>query len=186
VARCVGANFHGLAEVKRGKPLVDIVSHSLMPGRFHLLLRERKSGNISKFMSKLSTGYTMYFNQKYKRKGPLLAGPFASVHIDSDAYLKYLFALVHLRPLKAKSFRKRNQPKYLPDDRIKDSLRRYEYSSYLDYMEGNRKSKIILDMDTFHRHFKCPADFERNIFDWLRFDKTKDLKDEPDFFEKKT
>jgi hypothetical protein len=69
-ARSVGANFYGLATVKRGKPLVDIVSHSLMAGQFHLLLRERKSGNISKFMSKLSTGYTMYFNRRYDRKGP--------------------------------------------------------------------------------------------------------------------
>lgn len=182
--RTVGANFYGLAEVKRGKPLVDIVSYSLMPGRFHFLLRERKSGNISKFMSKLSTGYTMYFNRRYKRKGPLLAGPFKSVHIYSDAYLKYLFTLIHLKPLKQRAIGKRNQPKHLPDDRVKDSLRRYEYSSYLDYMEGKRKSKIILDMDPFHRCFKCPAEFERNIFDWLRFDKTKDLLDEPKFFEK--
>jgi hypothetical protein len=106
------------------------------------------------------------------------------VHIYSDAYLKYLFAYIHLKPLKQKARRKRNQPKYLPDDKVKDSLRRYEYSSYLDYTEGKRKGKIILDMDTYHRHFKCPADFERNIFDWLRFDKTKDLLDEPKFFQR--
>jgi hypothetical protein len=100
------------------------------------------------------------------------------------AYLKYLFAYIHLKPLKQKARGKRNLPKYLPDDKIKDSLKRYEYSSYLDYFEGNRKGKIILATDTYHRHFKCPADFERNIFDWLRFDKTKDLHDKPAFFEK--
>lgn len=181
-ARCVGANYYGLSEVKRGKPLVDIVSHSLMPRRFHLIIRERKSGNISKFMSKLSTAYTMYFNLKYKRKGPLFRGPFKSVHIHSEAFLKYLFAYVHLKPLKEKAAGKRNQPKYLADDRVKDSLRRYEYSSYSDYMEGNRKRKIILDTSTFDQHFKTPEDFERNIFDWLRFDKTKDLSSTPDFF----
>lgn len=181
-ARCVGANYYGLGSVKRGKPLVDIVSHSLMPNRFHLLLRERRSGNISKFMSKLSTGYTMYFNQKYQRKGPLLAGPFISVHGHSEAYIKYLFAYIHLKPLKQRALGKRNHPKYLGDEKVLDSLRRYEYSSYLDYTEGNRKRKIILDTESFQQFFKSPADFERNIFDWLRFDKTKDLPALPDFF----
>jgi len=181
-ARCVGANYYGLAEIKRGKPLVDIVSHSLMPRRFHLLIRERKAGNISRFMSKLSTGYTMYFNQKYKRKGPIFAGPFKSVHVHSDPYLKYLFAYIHLKPLKQKAAGKRNHPKHLGDDKIKDSLNRYEYSSYLDYMEHNRKRKIILDTSAYEKFFKSSADFERNIFDWLRFDKTKDLSAKPDFF----
>ena len=182
--RCVGANYYGLSSIKRGKPLVDIVSHSLMPKRFHFLIRERRAGNISKFMAKLSTGYTMYFNRKYSRQGPLLAGPFKSVHIHSDAYLKYLFAYIHLKPLKEKAIRKRNQPKYLPDDQIKDSLKRYEYSSYLDYMEGGRKRKIILDNSTFQKFFKNNDDFERNIFDWLRFDKTKDLLEAPALFYK--
>lgn len=181
-ARCVGANYYGLSEIKRGKPLVDIVSHSLLPNGFHLLLRERKPGNISKFMAKLTTGYTMYFNQKYSRKGPLVAGPFKSIHIHSNAYLKYLFAYIHLKPLKQKAIGKRNQPKYLGDDRIKESLRRYEYSSYLDYVEGNRKRKIILETSIFEKFFKTIADFETNIFDWLRFDKTKDLHEKPDFF----
>lgn len=133
-------------------------------------------------MAKLSTGYTMYFNQKYQRKGPLLAGPFASTHVHSPAYLKYLFAYIHLKPLKQKARGKRNQPKYLPDDKIKDSLRRYEYSSYLDYFDQNRKAKILLEPSLFNKFFKDPKDFEQNIFDWLRFDKTKDLEEKPAFF----
>ena len=79
-------------------------------------------------MSKLSTGYTMYFNQKYKRGGRVLAGPYNSLEVTSDAYLKYLFAYIHLKPLKHRAIRKRSHPKYLSDDRIKDSLRCYEYS----------------------------------------------------------
>ncbi len=181
-ARYVGANFYGLDTIKRGKPLVDILSHSLMPNRFHILLREKKPGNISKFMSKLCTGYTMYFNQKYKRRGSVLAGPFHSSHVHSDAYLKYLFAYIHLKPLKQKAVGKRNHPKFLGDEKIKDSLKRYEYSSYLDYVEQNRRRKLILEPAVFNRFFKSEADFEQNIFEWLRFDKTKDLQDKPEFF----
>ncbi len=181
-AKCVGANYYGLSSIQRGKPLVDIVSHSLMSNRFHLLLRERRPGNLSKFMAKLSTGYTMYFNRKYSRQGPILAGPFKCLHIHSDAYLKYLFAYIHLKPLKHKAKGRRNQPKYLPDEKIKDSLKRYEYSSYLDYLDHRRKGKVILEPSLFNKFFKDPKDFEQNIFDWLRFDKTKDLLDKPGFF----
>jgi len=179
--RCVGANYYGLSEVKRGAPLVDIISHSLMPNRFHLLVREREAGSISKFMAKLSTGYTMYFNQKYHRQGPLLAGPFKCLPILSEAELKYLFAYIHLKPLK-EGVNKRKHPRFLGDDRVKDSLKRYEYSSYLDYVEGNRMRKIILNSKIFERYFKTSADFEENIFTWLRFDKTRELVDKPNFF----
>lgn len=181
-ARCVGANFYGIEEVERGKPLVDIVSHCMTAGRFHLVLRERKSGNISRFMSKLSTGYTMYFNQRYNRKGPIFMGPFKSIHVHCDAYLKYLFAYIHLNPIKQRAIRKRSQPKYLGDDRVRDLLKRYDHSSYLDYVEGNRKRKIILETSVFRKFFKTEKDFEQNIFDWLRFDKTKDLHEKPNFF----
>jgi hypothetical protein len=133
-------------------------------------------------MAKLSTGYTMYFNRKYSRKGPLLAGPFKSTPVHSDAYLKYLFAYIHLKPLKQSAVGKRNHPKYLGDDKVKDSLKRYEYSSYLDYTEEDRRRKIILDPTTFKKFFRNKDDFERNIFDWLRFDKTKDLIANPEFF----
>ena len=34
------------------------VAYCLMPTHFHLLLRERREGGISKFMSKLSTAYS--------------------------------------------------------------------------------------------------------------------------------
>ena len=51
-------------------------------------------------------------------------------------------------------------------------------------MEGGRKRKIILDNSTFQKFFKNNDDFERNIFDWLRFDKTKDLLEAPALFYK--
>ncbi len=181
-AKCVGANYYGLEEVKRGKPLVDIVSHSMMANRFHLILREKKAGNISKFMAKLITGYTMYFNQKYERQGPLLAGPFKCGHVDSDAYLKYLFAYIHLKPLKHRSPRKRSQPRYLSDDKIKDLLNRYEYSSFLDYLDPSRRRGLILNNKVFNRLFPEKDDFFQNVFDWLRLESTKNLDDKPKLF----
>ena len=51
-------------------------------------------------MGKLGTGYSMYFNRKYKRTGALFVGAFKSQHANSDEYLKYLYAYIHLNPVK--------------------------------------------------------------------------------------
>src|SRR3989344_9520644 len=57
-------------------PLVEIGAYCLMPNHFHLLLKELEEGGISLFMQKVLTGYTMYFNKKYDRKGALFANSF--------------------------------------------------------------------------------------------------------------
>ena len=71
-----------------------------MPNHFHILVKEKIENGISKFMGKLTTGYSMYFNKRYDRTGSLFQGVFKSVHADSDEYLKYLFAYIHLNPIK--------------------------------------------------------------------------------------
>ena len=96
-----------LAEEKRGlsphkgdlvptlTPLVEIVAYCLNPNHFHIILRQLSEGGISKFMLKLSSGYSSYFNKKYKRSGSLFQGPFKSIHIDSNEYLLHLSAYVN-------------------------------------------------------------------------------------------
>lgn len=81
-------------------PIVAIGAYCLMPNHFHMLLTPLVDGGVSKFMKKLCTGYSMYFNKKYERTGTLFEGPFKAKHADSDAYLKYLYAYIHLNPVK--------------------------------------------------------------------------------------
>ncbi len=84
----------------RSNTIVDIGAYCLMPNHFHLLIREKTENGISKFIQKVSTAYTMYFNQKMDRSGALFQGVFKSKHIDSDEYLKYMFSYIHLNPIK--------------------------------------------------------------------------------------
>ncbi len=51
------------------KLLVDILVWCLMPNHYHLILRQRRDNGIVLFMQKLGSGYTNYFNLKYKRVG---------------------------------------------------------------------------------------------------------------------
>src|SRR3989338_5096258 len=48
--------------------LVNLVCFCLNPNHYHFVLEQITDGGIEKFMQKLGTGYTNYFNEKYKRK----------------------------------------------------------------------------------------------------------------------
>lgn len=76
--------------------LVDFVCYCLNPNHYHFILKQIKEDGISKFMQRLGTGYTNYFNQKYRRSGVLFQGPFKAVHIDSNEYLLHLSVYVNL------------------------------------------------------------------------------------------
>jgi len=60
-----------LGKLDLGDPLVSIGAYCLMDNHFHLLVKEIQENGLSKFMNKLLTGYAMYFNIKYDRKGAL-------------------------------------------------------------------------------------------------------------------
>ncbi|MCX6763950.1 MAG: transposase [Candidatus Moranbacteria bacterium] len=77
------------------KPLVDIVAYCFNPNHYHFILKQLEEKGVEKFMHRLGTAYTMFFNMKYKRSGALFQGRFKSIHIDSNEYLLYLSAYVN-------------------------------------------------------------------------------------------
>ncbi len=85
-----------IASSKPHKKLVNIVSYCLNPNHFHLLLEQISEKGISEYMQRVGGGYTMYFNNKYKRKGSLFRGTFKSTWVNSNEYLLYLSAYINL------------------------------------------------------------------------------------------
>jgi putative transposase len=109
--------------------LVYILAFALMPNHFHLLLQQKENDGISKFMQKLGTGYTMFFNEKYTRTGILFQGRFKAVHVESDKQLRYVMHYIHLNPLSL----------CLQDNGNVQKLRylkEYKWSSFPDYSDG--------------------------------------------------
>ena len=123
-----------------------------MPNHFHILAKEVIEGGISKFMSKLSTGYSMYFNRKYKRSGSLFEGRFKIIHANRDEYLKYLFVYIHLNPIKLidPSWKEKGIKDML---KVEKYLASYKYSSYLDYNGVSRLENGLLDINSFPEYF---------------------------------
>ena len=72
---------------RRREYLVDIVSYCLMSNHYHMVLKQRVEKGIEKFLQKLGTSYTKYFNERNKRNGALFQGRFKSSHIKSEGSL---------------------------------------------------------------------------------------------------
>ena len=122
-----------------------------MGNHFHLLLKENNDGGISKFMLRLQTGYSMYFNKKNERTGALFSGPFKSKHIGDEIYLQQVIKYIHVNPLEAiaPSLYIKNNFKdgvFVEefDDEVKNKLLEYPYSSFPDFMKIKRPENDIL------------------------------------------
>jgi putative transposase len=150
-------------EWSRGKTLTDILAYAVMPNHFHLIVREKTKGGISKFLGKFLTAYSMYFNTKYNRSGPLFCRPSRAKHIDSDEYFRWVFAYVHLNPIdllesdwKEKGLRDTEKARLF--------MQSYSFSSFPDYFgEARQESRILekkaLPIPEVHRFDRLLSDF---------------------------
>lgn len=113
--------------------LVEILAFCLMPNHFHLLLRQKIDNGIPKFMLKLGTGYTNYFNKKYERGGVLFQGSYKHVQITEQNHFVHLPYYIHLNPLDLITPAWREGILY-DLQKILRFLKTYRWSSYLDYV----------------------------------------------------
>ena len=158
-------NFN-VYEIERINPLVDIGAYCLMPNHFHILITEKIENGISKFMQKLGTAYSMYYNKKYKRIGGLFEGKFKSQHADTDRHLKYLFSYIHLNPIKL--IQKDWKEKGINNKKEAiNYLNEYLYSSYLDFIGEKRIQNKILNTKSFPKYFPNKTSFVEEILEWL-------------------
>lgn len=74
---------------------LKLIAYTLMPNHFHLLIRQTDANTINKFMNSLITRYSMYFNKKYKRIGPLFQGTYKAVLVETEEQLLYLTYYIH-------------------------------------------------------------------------------------------
>lgn len=110
---------------------IILLSYCLMPNHFHLLLKQKPTNGIEKFMRSLGTKYVQYFNKRYQRIGPLFQGAYKAVLVETDEQLLHLSRYIHLNPLET------NKKKSSLSKKLLDS-----YSSYADYL-GKKKTEWL-------------------------------------------
>ena len=99
---------------------VKLICYCLMPNHFHLLVWQNNIDSIHHFMRSLGTKFSMYFNRRYKRVGPVFQSTYKAVEVESEEQLIYLSKYIHNNPREI-----------LPTGII---LEGYKYSSYLNYL----------------------------------------------------
>jgi putative transposase len=150
--------------------IVSIGAYCLMPNHFHILVKQEKDNGISLFMKKVLTAYVMYFNIKYSRTGGLFEGRFKSKHANSDNYLKYLYAYIHLNPIKINPANWSKDSDYKKAENFK-FVTSYYFSSLQDYLGITREESVILSKEAFPEYFLSSSDVIKNLKVWI------DLKD---------
>jgi putative transposase len=153
-------------------PLVDILAFTLMPNHYHLLVRQKEDGGISKFIHKLATGYTLHINDKYNRSGALFQGKFKAILIENHAQLLYIPNYIHLNPLALQNYGGRTS--IVLEDQIA-FLEKYRWSSLPDYM-GIKNFPSLSQRGFLLDLFGGEKKYKQEIIDWIQEEKQSSKK----------
>ncbi len=132
--------------VEKDETLVDIVAYCLMPNHIHIAIKTTENQLITKFMRKLCTAYSCYFNLKYHHSGTIWQGKYKSKEEFDDTNIDVLIKYIHMNPytLKNKPIELENQLAILED--AVGFAKEYEYSSFKDYLGVPRIQRVLLSI----------------------------------------
>lgn len=145
-------------------PLVSIISYILMPNHFHLLLKQKKDGGISKFLQRLGMGHTKYYNLKHHRTGRLFESSFKSKPLDFEEHLYHIPRYIHLNALDGKGLDWRKGR--LEDwKKAKALLQAFPWSSHHTYV-GQEQPFPILDESAIRALFPPSRAYWDYLNEW--------------------
>ncbi len=170
-----GLTLESVLERERGNPLVEVGAYALMPNHYHLLMREIVDGGVTAFMRKLGTGYTMYFNVKYKRTGVLFSGKFKARHVSGDRYLRRVVNYIHGNPAELHESRFK-QGVVANKSQLRSALLEYRFSSFPDYQKLNRLESQIVNSAALRNATDVDLSFEQILRDAKDFARTLEVR----------
>jgi putative transposase len=127
-----------------------------MPNHFHLLLEQREDNGITKFLQKMTTSYTMYFNKKNTRTGALIQGVFKRSHIKTNERLLEMSRYIHANPIKILG-------KNLSKSELKQKLLKYKWSSFPDYADAKIEQPIVTNKQIVMKQFRSSKAYVRYV-----------------------
>ena len=143
---------------------VDLLSYSLMPNHFHLLIHQRVKNGIEMVMRRLGSGYSGYYTHKYEWVGPVMQGRYNASCLFWDPKLQALAAARYIERnfLDLHDYAPRSN-----DSGNGSQLRRYYPFSSLKYynreIENEKSSPVWLNTDKLVNIFNEISSDPRNI-----------------------
>lgn len=148
------------------KPLVRIMADCLKQNHYHFAIEEIQENGISRFMQKLGTGYTKYFNKKYERVGSLFQGVFKAVEVKSDEQLMYLIAYINAINPGQELEPELKSAAQNPEEILGFIKEHFPWSTHLEYL--GRRDSIIVDKGVIETLFSTPKQYRKFIEDIIR------------------
>lgn len=154
----IDAGFSRPDHWPEAKPYVSILSFCLLDNHFHLLVRENVEGGISKFMQRVGTSMSAYFNARHGEKGTLFQGTYKARTIENDEYLQYVLAYIQVK--NALELYPHGMRKALSDfDEAFKWVEEYAYGSLHDYASSHPRE--LIDMALARELFPGHKAFRR-------------------------
>ena len=128
---------------------IELCSYCLMDNHFHLLVYQIERGTLQLLMKSIMTAYSMYFNRKYSRTGPLFENRYKASRITNDTYLLHISRYIHLNPRSWRNFTyssyrsiiKGNEPDWLQADRIRKLFNPWNPEEYTAFTADYEAAK---------------------------------------------
>ena len=124
----------------------SLFSFALMNNHYHLLI-QTTGMNLSMIMRQINSRYSIYFNNKYKRVGPLWQGRFKSWYVYDEKYLNTLVRYIEFNPIKANITKKIGEFHWaMSSKNISLACLDYKLIDIVDFKkEPNEKDKKDID-----------------------------------------
>lgn len=129
-----------------------LAAYCLMSNHVHLIIQTDKEP-LTRFMSRLNSMYTKYFNKKYQYVGHLFQDTYFAEIIKNDAHMMEASRYVHLNPVKAGIVELPHQYKWssysMLIGAINESL--IDSAIILDYFKDERRIELYKEfVETNH------------------------------------
>lgn len=133
---------------------LELLCYAFMSNHIHLFVYQDDSYAIRDFMRALLTSYSMYFNKKYKRVGPLFQSRYLASRITNDSYYEHISRYIHMNPKNWRTskhtsldfFLNKRTANWIHPERIIDT----RPQSYFAFLESYDEIKDQLDDIKWH------------------------------------
>lgn len=149
------------------KLMVEILAFCFMPNHVHLLLKQIRDKGITEFMRKVGTGYAVYFNKKYGRKGHLFQG-FKAINIKDNTQLQNVFVYIHANPISLIEPGWKEIGIKETDKAIKFLEEDYRWSSYFDYI-GKKNFPSVTERKFLLKIMGGVDGCKENMENWMKY-----------------
>src|SRR5260370_11301406 len=141
-------HFRGLIASLPQRFGVRVHGYVLMPNHYHLQV-ETPRANLSRAIQWLNVGYSIWFNRKNKRVGPLFQGRFKAILHDGASHGLTINKYIHLNPVRVRHLggHEHRAGSRGAQALEVERLRTYRWSSYR-YYSGQEKKPEWLTTET--------------------------------------